>query len=216
MSVRLFFLFLVGSLSLVVSCGSKTFVQVGEAGLETPGPQRGAGVLSDGVRSFQFYENSDSHVVSDIDIDMNGVPDKVISSAQNKGDELIFLKNINGDYRAVLVSKNLAEDGGRVFRRINQEGGAGGEVMSIETFFPKGADTATHYVLYSGGEWVLSRTIYVVSDWRSRDGHAHYCEVVQNVPMSELALEEGATKVRQVPAESDRDQVCTRKIMPEA
>ena len=199
-----------GALLLATSCASPALVQVVDSDLGGAGAGVSAG-LSGEVRPLGFYESSVLHVVADIDVDMDGVLDKVVSSAQGKGDDLFFFKNIGGDYHVVLVSKNLSEDGGRVFGGVFQEAG-GDEVMSVETFFPKGLDEARHYISYADGRWVISRTVYTVSDWRVDEDHMYLCEVPQDIPMADLALEQGAVEVRQIPIESDRDELCMRQV----
>ena len=199
------------SLFLAASCSSSTLVQAVDSGLEGAGTRINSVVLPSKVRPLGFYESSVLHVVADIDVDMDGVLDKVVSSAQGKGDDLFFFKNIGGDYHVVLVSKNLSEDGGRVFGGVFQEAG-GDEVMSVETFFPKGLDEARHYISYADGRWVISRTVYTVSDWRVDEDHMYLCEVPQDIPMADLALEQGAVEVRQIPIESDRDELCMRQV----
>jgi hypothetical protein len=173
-------------------------------------PQATDHTAKDLGESLEEYVDNDLYLVLDLDIDMDGKPDKVVSSAQNSGNKLIFFRCLDGECHSVLTSTNLTEDGGRVLGYIKQERGAteGDEVISIETFFPKGTDIATHYISYSNGAWMLSRTVYEVSDWRNRENLVHRCEVEQNIPMQELSSEEVMSRVRQLPDESARDELC--------
>lgn len=163
------------------------------------------------------YADKDLYVVIDADIDMDGVLDKIVSSAQNAGTELIFFKSLGGEYRKVLVSTNFTEDGGKVLGEIKQtpESAGGKGIVSIGTFFPRGMDVATHYITYSDNEWWLSRTVYEVSDWRIPEDVAYRCEVVQKILMRNLVSDEAISMIRQIPDESIRDEVCARKDLPE-
>lgn len=167
----------------------------------TPGDPKG---------SLEEYVDNDLYVIIDADIDMDGTLDKIVSSAQNMGNELIFFKKDGDSYRNVLVSRNLTEDGGRIPGEIKQTAGdlKDDEVISIETFSPKGMDIATQYISYSGDEWNLSRTIYETSDWKNHGNVIYRCEVEQNIPMRDLSSEVGASRIRQLPEELDRDRLC--------
>ncbi|MEN1944675.1 hypothetical protein WCE55_12585 [Luteimonas sp. MJ293] len=160
-----------------------------------------------------MYRISQSYDVFDVDLDLDGHPDKVVSSAQGMGKELIFFLRDGNGYREVLRGTNLAEDGGRVFGGVNPVVHDPGrsEVLTITNFFPKGADVAVHYISYGKEGWVLSRTIYIVSDWRRRGSYRHHCEVVQGIPLQELALGDGGKKVQELPEEANRDEVCEKE-----
>lgn len=64
----------------------------------------------------KYYLNSNEFFNRDIDIDNDGVADKVISNVNGFGDELLFFKNNNGNYHLVFKGSNFSEDGGE---RIN-------------------------------------------------------------------------------------------------
>ena len=65
----------------------------------------------------KYYLNSNEFFNRDIDIDNDGVADKVISNVNGFGDELLFFKkNNNNNYHLVLKGSNFSEDGGE---RIN-------------------------------------------------------------------------------------------------
>lgn len=166
-----------------------------------------------GVQSMlASYSESERYVVFDIDINMDGQVDKVISSSRNMGEELILFVRDGGVYREALRSINLAEDGGRVFDRVDPiaPGSSMREVFSITNFFPKGEDVAVHYVAYEDGGWELSRTVYTVADWRQNAGQRHRCEVEQGIALQDLKLEEGIAKFKTLPETSHRDDVCER------
>lgn len=160
----------------------------------------------------QRYENSDRYVIYDIDVNIDGVPDKVVSSAQNAGNELLFFVNRNGSFKLALTSINLTEDGGRILGGIRQApSGKGSDVLSIETYFPQGHDIARHYVSFQNNQWILSRTEYEASDWRERPALVYLCEVAQGIPVESLVSAENAPLVRQLPDESLRQKECRIK-----
>ncbi|WP_407351826.1 hypothetical protein [Luteimonas sp. R10] len=205
---------------LIASCDATTSTQTddGIPAVEAKQALQESGhASSDLGGALEAYVDSDLYVVVDADIDMDGALDKVVSNARNRGNELIFFKSTEGGYRTALVSTNLTEDGGRILGEIKQATGdvEDGEVVSIETFFPKGMDVATHYISYSNNEWELSRTVYKVSDWKNRENVIYLCEVKQGIPMRDLVSEEVVSMVRQIPDESVRDQVCKLESSPE-
>lgn len=64
----------------------------------------------------KYYLNSNKFFNRDIDIDNDGVADKVISNVNGFGDELLFFKSNNGNYHLVFKGSNFSEDEGE---RIN-------------------------------------------------------------------------------------------------
>ncbi|WP_149193686.1 hypothetical protein [Luteimonas suaedae] len=199
---------------LVISCSAEIFGNTGGGTLSVetdPAVQTLDRVPCNQDEGLDAYIDNGLYTTFDLDIDMDGVQDKVVSSAQNAGNELIFFRNTEKGCRKALVSTNLTEDGGRTLGKIKQESTNGGrdEVLSMETYFPRGMDVATHYVSYSGNEWGLSRTVYEISDWRDRRNVVYRCEVEQSISMHELVSEEAVSRVRQIPDQSDRDHMCT-------
>lgn len=157
------------------------------------------------------YGESERYILFDIDVNRDGRVDKVVSSAQNMGWDLIIFVREGEGYREALKSTNLAEDGGRVFDRIDSIfDSPRSEVFSITNSFPKGEDVAVHYVAYKSGGWELSRTVYTVYDWRQRDGQRHRCEVEQGIAFQELMLGGGLERVQQLPEAAHRDELCER------
>lgn len=158
----------------------------------------------------QIYADNSSYMVFDVDINRDGELDRVVSSAKNMGDELILLLRDRAGFRKVLKTSNLSEDGGRVFEKIDPvvSDSAANEVFTITNAFPKGEDVAEHYVSYVNGEWVLSRTVYTVSDWRDVSSSGHRCEVAQGIPMQDIGLNGASERIRQLPEAELRDEVC--------
>lgn len=69
----------------------------------------------------KYYLNSNEFFNRDIDIDNDGVADKVISNANGFGDELLFFKNNNGNYHLVFKGSNFSEDGGERINDIKKQ-----------------------------------------------------------------------------------------------
>ncbi len=167
-------------------------------------------VVTSAVDLIRTYADSSNYVVFDIDINMDGNLDKVVSSARNKGDEMIFFLRDQSGFREVLKTSNLSEDGGRMFEGIDPiaTDHARSEVFTIKSASDKGQDVAEHYISYSDGGWTLSRTVYTVSDWREVGMRGYRCEVTQGIPMQDLALEGVRERVQKLPEADDRDDLC--------
>ncbi|MEZ0470346.1 hypothetical protein [Luteimonas salinilitoris] len=159
------------------------------------------------------HENSKNYIIYDIDIDDDGSPDKVVSSAVNSGNELIFFRRTNDSFTKVLSSINFTEDGGRTLDTISQEvqeGAPNPEVISIQTYYPREENSATHYISYSNEKWLLTRSVYTFSDWRS-DPTSHYsCEVLQGTPMDALLSNDAASSIKQPPEDPEKTSECQR------
>lgn len=198
-------------LSMCVSSCDATHAPNLHSTTDTEGPSPVPVQLQDNNEpNFKDYLNNDLYRIFDIDIDLDGTTDKVVSSAPNSGDELLFFRSTSGSYVPVLISTNMTEDGGRILGDISQTSTSANdqEVVSIETFFPKGTDIATHFVSYSNNQWTLSRTVYRISDWREENEVIYFCEVAQNIPMKDLVSDEQASRIRQPPSEEDRGTEC--------
>lgn len=171
------------------------------------------GGAKESASSLQGYIKDTRYVIYDIDVDGDGVSDKIVSSKKNAGNELLFFVRHNSAYTLRLRSINLTEDGGRVLGGIRQEHSKkkDGDVLSIETYFPQGHDIAKHYISYINEHWILSRTVYEVADWRDKSDAIYICEVEQGIPMELLVSESVASQLHQLPDEPLRQKECRIK-----
>ena len=156
--------------------------------------------------------NNERYVIFGIDIDGDGAPDKAVSSAPNRGDELIFFLQDHNDLVESLTSINFSEDGGRILdtigdRHTNLHHRAG-EVAFIRTFYPKEENSATYYIAFINNEWRLKRVIYNVSDWREDGGRRYSCQFAYNIPMQTLTTESWGSKIWQAPEAPKSAEEC--------
>lgn len=207
-------LILTTSMALLLACSSSVPEAMSMAAVADK-PSTSQQALPSGV-DFELllhkFEDNDRYIVFDIDVNADGVLDKVISSAPNNGNELLFFENIKGHLSLVLTSINLTEDGGKVLDKIRPAAqNEDGDVLVIETYFPQGLDIAKHFVAYRDGRWLLSHTEFEISDWRADDGEFYVCDVPQDMSMDSLLVPENAAAIKQVPDEAFREAVCINR-----
>lgn len=158
------------------------------------------------------YVDDSAYVIVEVDLNLDGRLDRVVSSAENAGDTLLFFINDGARFYQALTSINLTEDGGRILRAVSPTPtNLHPEVLQIETYFPQGEDEAVHYIRYADGGWKLSRTVYSVSDWRGQDGIHYVCEVSQDLPMADLPKPNISARIKQLPEEEKRRKQCKEK-----
>ncbi|MCD7099398.1 hypothetical protein [Stenotrophomonas sp. MMGLT7] len=158
------------------------------------------------------YVDDSAYVIVEVDLNLDGRLDRVVSSAENAGNTLLFFINDGAKFYQALTSINLTEDGGRVLRSVSPTPtNLHPEVLKIETYFPQGEDEAVHYIRYADGGWQLSRTVYSVSDWRDHDGIRYVCEVSQDLPMADLPKPDVSARIKQLPEEEKRRNQCAEK-----
>ncbi len=88
----------------------------------------------DQIKDIEYFESNSDYFIRDIDVDEDGVLDKVVSSKKYKGNELYFFVNKEREYQMMLKSINFSEDGGRIIGDIKKVEN-GNECMKIHTFF---------------------------------------------------------------------------------
>lgn len=179
---------------------------------ETSNPPRAKDHRQHGLDAINGYINNDNYIIFNIDIDGDGVLDKVISSTPNTGNELIFFRQTDGGFVESLVSVNFAEDGGRIIDTIEQGSAAlkpeSEEIIYIKTFFPKEDNSATYYISFFDDEWRLTRIVYEASDWRESTEAIYSCELSQDLPMQLLIDETWSSKIKQIPDDPAKSNEC--------
>ncbi|WP_268223558.1 hypothetical protein [Sinomicrobium oceani] len=152
-------------------------------------------------------ENNESYFIKEVDVNKDGILDKVVSSEKYKGNELYFFVNKNGIYELALKSINFSEDGGRIIEEIRKQDKK--EVLQILTFFPDGGmDKAIYDVDYKDGDWILTNTRYITKYWQEDYKKTYICDVKQGLLMKELVHTEKAGQIKQIPDSGDRDSHC--------
>ncbi len=154
------------------------------------------------------FEKNEDYLVRDIDINKDGVLDKVISSEKYKGDELYLFLHNNGKYTFVLKSINFTEDGGNVIDDIKALNDAN-NVFTIDTFFPdRGSYEIRYFISFKDSKWFLTKTEYKTSSWQNDYTKSYICDVQQNIDLNELGSDNWFDKINHIPPEDKRDDMC--------
>uniref|UniRef100_UPI0035A0AB70 hypothetical protein n=1 Tax=Glaesserella sp. TaxID=2094731 RepID=UPI0035A0AB70 len=107
-------------------------------------------------KNINNYLNNNEFFSRDIDIDNNGVMDKVISNINGFGNALLFFRKDNNNYSLVLDNVNLSEDGGAVINDIKKSSDKK-YVMIIITNSEKLNIINNYYVNYENNKWLISK-----------------------------------------------------------
>ena len=102
----------------------------------------------------KYYLNSNEFFNRDIDIDNDGVADKVISNVNGFGDELLFFKKNNNNYHLVLKGSNFSEDGGERINDIKKPKSNEYAIL-ITTNTDKLNIINSYYITYNNKKWIL-------------------------------------------------------------
>lgn len=166
-------------------------------------------------KNLLYYETNNDFFVRNIDINKDGFKDKIFSNKKNLGDNLIlFLNNGKSEYKHIINSYNFSQDGGFVIDDIIPiNSPSSQEVFYISTYF-EGSDGArrNNYVVYENGKWLLTKSIYITSNWRENPNIEYYCEVKQNINLIDKDIRD---KLKPIPDESIRDKVCVERNISE-
>ncbi len=198
-----FFLFFV-LLSILIGCKTNQTKNKNTYQKET--------VLADNMQQQKHkisdYENNEDYFIREIDINKDGILDKVVCSNKYMGNELLFFQKKNNHYNFVLETINFSEDGGRIIDDIQPVKNSD-YILKIKTFFPDGGlDLATYFITFKNGNWKLQKTIYETKYWQKDASKRYVCEVKQDILLSELMHESGIEKIKQIPKEEDRERDC--------
>ncbi|RKM93361.1 tetratricopeptide repeat protein [Aquimarina sp. BL5] len=159
-------------------------------------------------KTIEQFENNTSYFIREIDINNDGIEDKVVSSEKYKGNQIYFFQKAGNNYELVLESINFSEDGGRIIADVlpskDNKGG-----IRVHTYFPDGGNNQATYVInFQGGNWIFTKTIYEIGDWKDDHTKVYLCEVDQNLIFKNLISEEIAKQIVHLPEESKREHLC--------
>jgi len=150
------------------------------------------------------FENTEHFFMRDIDINDDGIPDKVVSADPYQGDELFLFINKDGVYKFVLKTINFSEDGGKQIVGIKKHE----KGFVVITAFPdQGFLESYDYVSFQNDKWILTNTIYKTKSNDQEDAFIYVCDVKQNIDISSTNFWED---LKSMPEESQRDTVCTK------
>nr|WP_321413377.1 hypothetical protein [uncultured Allomuricauda sp.] len=154
--------------------------------------------LSDYVENEHFF-------IRDIDINNDGILDKIVCAGPYQGDELLLFINDGEAYHFALKTFNFSEDGGnQIVDVIAEKGG-----FFIKTAFPDGGLLeAYNHIAYTDEHWILTHTIYKTQSSNQEDAFIYVCTVPQGLNMSDAEM---LDQLNWMPDELDRDKICTKE-----
>ncbi len=154
------------------------------------------------------FENNSNYFIRDIDINRDGMLDKVISSEKYTGTELYFFLQESKRYKLVLKSTNFTEDGGNIIDDITAQN-KGNIVLSLRTFFPdRGNYGIVYFVSFKNNSWFLTDTRYTTSSWQNDYTKTYNCNVTQNINLENINNENWFEEIKPIPSEKERDNLC--------
>jgi len=153
------------------------------------------------------YLENEHFFIRDIDINNDGILDKIVSTERYQGDELLLFINDGEAYRFALKTINFSEDGGNQIVDVLAEQGG----FFIKTAFPDGGFLeAYHHIAYTDEHWILTHTVYKTQSSNQEDAFIYVCNVEQNL---ELADADVLDKLKWMPNEDVRNRVCTKEML---
>lgn len=157
--------------------------------------------------SLSDFESNEHFFIKDIDINNDGVLDKIVSAERYQGDELLlFIKN-GKEYHFALKASNFSEDGGnQIVNVVAEETG-----FFIKTAFPdRGINEAFHHIVFRNDHWVLTNTVYKTKSSNQKGAFIYVCDVKQGLNMGDTNF---FKKLKGVNEETERNRVCTKEML---
>ena len=105
-------------------------------------------------KDIKYYLNNNEFFNRDIDIDNDGVVDKVISSINGFGDDLFFFKKNKNNYELIFKGINFSEDGGASINDIKKPKDKEYAIL-ITTNTDKLNIINSYYIAYNDKKWIL-------------------------------------------------------------
>ena len=150
------------------------------------------------------FKHNSSYFISDVDINKDGVLDKVVSHKANEGNSLLFFQKTNNGFKLVLEGENLSVDGGNIIGKFFPINDKTNNVMYIHTYFPdRGHFISNHYISYNGKDWIVSKTKYEIKHWQNDYTKTYICEVYQD----DIRLTDKNIIAKLLPPPEERDLV---------
>ncbi|BDW93479.1 hypothetical protein MACH07_23110 [Flagellimonas marinaquae] len=153
------------------------------------------------------YMENEHFFIRDIDINNDGVLDKIVSAGRYQGDELLLFINDGEEFDFTLKTINFSEDGGdQIVDVVAEDGG-----FFIKTAFPdRGLNEAYHHIIFKDNSWILTNSVYRTQSSNQKDAFIHVCDVTQGLNMADTHFFE---KLKGMPDEVEKDTVCTKEIL---
>jgi hypothetical protein len=153
------------------------------------------------------YVENELFLIRDIDINNDGILDKIVSAGQYQGDELLLFINRGSKYQFSLKTTNFSEDGGhQIVDVVAEQGG-----FFIKTAFPdRGLNEACHHISFKDSGWVLTHTIYRTKSSNQEDAFIYTCDVQQGIDLADANFFE---QLKGIPDKVEKDTVCTKEML---
>ncbi len=172
---------------------------------ESPAPYQDE--ESNSTYIFSDYVENEHFFIRDIDINNDGVLDKIVSAGPYQGGELLLFTNDGEKFHFSLKTTNFSEDGGNQIVDVVAEGGG----FFIKTVFPdRGFNEAYHHIAFKDNSWILTNSVYKTQSSNQEDAFIYVCDVTQGLNMADAQLFE---KLKGIPEEDERDTVCTKEML---
>ena len=156
------------------------------------------------TKGFSYYNKNDSYFVNDIDINNDGVLDKVVSHKKYQGEELLLFISKNNTYKLALKTINFSEDGGNQVVEIKKH--KNGFVI-VTSFLDKGFFESHYFIAYKNERWILTNTIYKTKSSNEKKSFIYVCDVKQDIDFGSSNWD----NLKYMPDESSRDKKCTKE-----
>ena len=126
-------------------------------------------------KDIKYYLNNNEFFNRDIDIDNDGVVDKVISSINGFGDDLFFFKKNKNNYELIFKGSNFSEDGGARINDIKKSKDKEYPVL-ITTNTDKLNIMNSYYIAYNNKKWILKKINTEVSGFLEDYSKKYICK----------------------------------------
>ncbi|KAB1067048.1 hypothetical protein F6U93_11540 [Tamlana haliotis] len=166
--------------------------------------------LNSQVKSFSVFKNNKDFFIKDIDINNDGIMDKVVSNKPYKGNGVYFFCKENNRYVFALKSVNFSEDGGNIIKDIYPSK-EDENTFVLHTVFPDGGNFQSfHYIKYvDTNNWELDKTVYEKTNWQ--DSKTYVCNIQQGVNMKNFISGEGFEQLKTIPEKISESKMCILK-----
>ena len=125
-------------------------------------------------KDIKYYLNNNEFFNRDIDIDNDGVVDKVISSINGFGDDLLFFKKNKNNYELIFKGSNFSEDGGARINDIKKTKDKEYAIL-IKTNTDKLNIMNSYYIAYNNKKWILKKINTEVSGFLEDYSKKYIC-----------------------------------------
>ncbi|QKF73927.1 hypothetical protein AFAEC_1775 [Aliarcobacter faecis] len=132
----------------------------------------------------KLLSNKNEYFSIDIDINNDGVLDKIISGQPYENNEIYFFIKEKEDYNLFLKGWNFSEDGGNYIYQIEK---TSGNMIKIVTLSQNGNYIEEYFLNYVGeDELYLDKVIYINDDYLDPDRKTSICIVKQNIKLVDI------------------------------